>query len=61
MESVRLTYSVGEAAEAVGVGRTFMFDLIRRGEIRSFKAGKRRLVPIAALHEWVERQTEVAG
>lgn len=57
----RVALSVEEAAEAAGLGRTLMFQLIGRGEIRSFKCGRRRLVPVDALREWVQRQAGGEG
>lgn len=40
----KLAYSVDEAAEQLGIGRTMMFRLLRNGEIHSLKIGSRRLV-----------------
>lgn len=54
----RLAVSVGEAATMVGVSRATLYPLIGRGELASFTLGPRRLVPVAALREWVERQAE---
>jgi excisionase family DNA binding protein len=51
----RLLYSVEEAAELLGIGRTFMFHLLATGEIDSFKIGKRRKVPRDALDGYIER------
>lgn len=38
-------YRVEEAAERLGIGRSLMFDLVRRGEIRTVQFGRRRVVP----------------
>jgi excisionase family DNA binding protein len=51
----RLLYSVEEAADLLGIGRTFMFRLLATGEIDSFKIGKRRKVPRDALDGYIER------
>lgn len=48
--------SVDAAAEALGVGRSLVYDLIGRGDLRSVKAGRRRLVPGSAVAEYVARQ-----
>lgn len=50
---VRLVLTVEEAAERLGVGRTFMFSLIRRSEVESVKIGRLRRVPADALEEYV--------
>jgi excisionase family DNA binding protein len=52
----RLAYSVEDGANLLGIGRTLMFDLVRRGDVPSIKVGKRRLIPARALSEWVDRQ-----
>jgi excisionase family DNA binding protein len=49
-----LAVSVEEAARLIGVGRSKMFALVRSGEVRSVRAGGRRLVPIRALEEFLE-------
>lgn len=41
--------SVEDAARLLNVGRSTAYDLIRSGRLRSFKIGRRRLVPREAL------------
>jgi len=50
----RLLYSVEEAADLLGIGRTYMFHLLRTGEIDSLKIGKRWMVPGDALDNYIE-------
>jgi len=38
-----------------GIGRSLFWELIRAGELRSVKIGKRRLVPEQAICEYIER------
>ena len=52
----RLCYSVSDAAAQLSLSRTKMFELISRGELRSFKLDGKRLVPEAALHDLVQRK-----
>jgi excisionase family DNA binding protein len=40
----RLAYSPEEAAEALGISRHLVYDLLRTGQLRSRKAGNRRLI-----------------
>lgn len=54
-ENDKLVYSVTEAAEALSIGRTLIYDLIRTGELRTLKIGHRRLVARADLDEFVAR------
>jgi excisionase family DNA binding protein len=48
-----VVYRVEEAAEALRLTRDAIYELIRSGQLRSFKVGRRRLVPIDALTEFV--------
>jgi len=45
----RLTYTVEEAAEIVGVGRSTAYAAVRAGDIPSVRVGTRLLVPKCAL------------
>jgi excisionase family DNA binding protein len=56
----RLLLSPEEAAEVLGVGRSRIYDLMRKRELVSVRIGKCRRVPVAALKEYVERLTEDA-
>jgi excisionase family DNA binding protein len=47
--SGRLTYTVEEAAEIVGVGRSAAYAAVRAGDIPSIRVGRRLLVPRRAL------------
>ena len=47
-------YRVNEAAEALRLSRSLVYELIRSGRLRSVKAGRRRLIPVAALTEYVD-------
>ncbi len=53
----KLLLRVEEAAGALGIGRTILYELIRSGELVSVRVGRRRLVPIAALRAYVETLT----
>lgn len=48
-----VVYRVEEAAEALRLTRDAIYELIRSGQLRSFKVGRRRLIPIDALAEYV--------
>lgn len=47
--------SVTEAAAALGIGTTKTKALIASGELRSVQIDRRRLVPVSALPELVDR------
>lgn len=50
--STVLFLSVEDAAAVIGLGRTKMYELVRRGVIFSVKVGKRRLVSVHALERY---------
>ncbi|MEH1011726.1 helix-turn-helix domain-containing protein [Micromonospora sp. CPCC 206060] len=52
---------VEEAARALGIGRSLVYDLIRSGRLRSFKVGSRRLIPASAIDEAITTLTEEAA
>ena len=43
--------SIAQASQRLGIGRTAVYDAIGRGELRSLKVGRRRLIPADALAE----------
>ena len=53
MERVLLTPE--EVAEALHIGRCTVYDLIRTNQLRSFKIGKLRRIPVEAVHEFAKR------
>jgi excisionase family DNA binding protein len=52
---VPVLYRVEEAAEALRLSRSVVYELIRSGQLRTVKQGRRRLVPVVALTEYVDR------
>jgi excisionase family DNA binding protein len=48
---IRLAYSVREAAEALGMAKQSVQNLINDGTLRSVKLGGRRVIPASALAE----------
>lgn len=47
-----------EAAEAIGVGRSRMYELLASGELPSIRIGGSVRVPVDALRAWIARQLE---
>lgn len=41
-----VSYSVEDAAKALGIGRTFVFQLIKEGKLRAVKLGRRTVIPV---------------
>ena len=59
-EQHRIAFRPNEAAQALGVGRDVIFGLLRTGELRSFQAGRARVIPAEALREWIQRKLQEA-
>lgn len=51
--SPRLLYRVQDAAEALSLSRSVVFELLRSGRLRSVHEGRTRLIPVEALREYV--------
>jgi excisionase family DNA binding protein len=49
----RATLTIEETASLLGLGRTAMYEAARRGQIPSRRLGRRVLVPVPALIEWL--------
>jgi excisionase family DNA binding protein len=46
-------YGITDVMDATNLGRTTVFALIKEGKLRSVKVGRRRMVPAAALDEFI--------
>jgi excisionase family DNA binding protein len=53
----RLTCTITEACEAVGLGRTKLYELIDEGRLASITIGRRRLVVVRSLLKLLETAT----
>ncbi len=50
----RLVFTVEEAAQLLGISRSFAYEAVQRGDIPSMRIGRRILVPKAALERFLE-------
>lgn len=53
VSSEKLAYTVKEAANALGIGRTTVCRAISEGELAAVKLGSRTLIPSEALRTWI--------
>jgi excisionase family DNA binding protein len=51
-----LAHSPEQAARRIGTPTRSIYTLIANGELRSFKVGKRRLIPDTELQRLIERR-----
>ena len=57
-----LAVAPGDAARLMGIGRTMLYEEIASERIRSAKIGKRRLITIEAIKDWLQaREAENAS
>jgi excisionase family DNA binding protein len=52
----KLLYTIDEAAEAMGISRSLMYDLVLTGQVASLKIGRVRRIPVVALESFVKSQ-----
>jgi excisionase family DNA binding protein len=48
-DTQRLAYSLEESAQAIGLSRRTLYNLIEAGSLRTVKLGRRRVVPVEEL------------
>jgi excisionase family DNA binding protein len=53
----RMTLSIEEAAARLGISRALAYELVRRGELPRLRLGRRIVIPLKALEEFVESAT----
>ena len=58
MSSV-LAYTVEQACEVAGIGRTSLYVLIKTGQLRARKHGSKTLILASDLREWLENLPEL--
>jgi excisionase family DNA binding protein len=52
--------SIPEAAEALGLGRTSVYELINAGRLGSFTVGRRRFITERHLDDFIASRCEAA-
>ena len=55
MESERLTLTVEEAGELLGISRALAYEMARTGRLPTLRFGKRIVVPKKAIENMLER------
>jgi excisionase family DNA binding protein len=49
-----------EAAEAIGIGRSKVYELLASGDLPSVRVGSSVRIPVEQLREWINRRIDVA-
>ena len=53
-EQTRLAISVRETAAAMGISRFLVMEMIRTGTLRYKRLGRRIIIPVEAIDEWLK-------
>ena len=53
-----LSVGVEDGARLIGVARSMFYEMLARGEIESFKLGRRRLILVKNLETFINRQAK---
>lgn len=61
MEQQRVTLSIDEAAGMLGISRAHAYELVRRGVLPRLQLGRRVVIPMKALEEFVDAATDRAS
>lgn len=56
-----LSISVEEAARMTGYSRSGIYEVMAQGELKAFKLGKRRLILVTELKNWIERAAKAGA
>ena len=58
----KLAVNVSEDAEMLSVSRPVMYEILNRADFNgAFRVGSKRLVSVAALQRWVDKQVAEAS
>ena len=55
---MKLAYTIKEASKQLGCGINTMYDMVNSGEIRSFRFGKKIMIPTNAVEEVIKQGTK---
>ncbi len=56
----KMTLTIDEFSAAMGLGRTKVYELINTAGFPAVRVGRRVLIPVDLLHEWLANQPTVA-
>jgi hypothetical protein len=54
----RVNWRVDDFCVSHGIGRTYFYDEVKRGQIKTFKVGKRTLISDIEAKSWQSRKVE---
>jgi excisionase family DNA binding protein len=57
----RLLHTIPDTQEQLGIGRSYLYELIKSGEIQTLKIGRRTLITHEELTRYVRSLVEAGG
>lgn len=49
----RELFTIHEFCKMAGIGRTLAYDLIKSGDIKAVKVGRKTMIPRSAIESWL--------
>ena len=53
----KLSVSIADAGNSIGLGRSKIYELIKSGELKTIKIGRRTLVTVESIRALVDQKT----
>lgn len=53
----KITYNAAEAAEILGVSKSYVYHLMKERRIPVLEFGKRKVIPIQEFESWIKENT----
>lgn len=60
MTDEKITLTVKEAGKRLGCGNNKAYELVRSGRLRSIQLGKKFLIPVREIDDFLEREMSLA-
>ncbi|MDC3313285.1 helix-turn-helix domain-containing protein [Gammaproteobacteria bacterium] len=54
---MKIAYTIKETAEALGCGMNTAYILVNSGQLKSFKFGKKIMIPAQSIEELIKNKT----
>lgn len=55
----KLVYSVQEAADLLGISKTYAYELVRKEIIPTLKLGNKRVIPKEKFNNWINGKCDM--
>lgn len=55
----KLVYSIPEAAQQLGISKSYAYELVKLRRLPVIDFGKRKVIPKTSLETWIQENTEV--